>query len=288
MNEKLESLQEELEDARGDLQLTISDLRVILEATPAFVCAVDPHGHVSGWNTAAIEITGLRRDGVLQRHFVEHFVPQQHQQSAADAMEAAFSLPADDPLAGEPGEPFDLTLWRGSGQERSSTVTIKVRAYARRMVGGQPVGLLLIQDDASTNESLKEKTNTEKEVVELTNLLQMRETELNEHEEELASLRLELQAFYEERAQREGKSLNRPGQAQPKNPVPILSKGAANGQPGSGQRIQWGKPNSVGHFTKGSSPREFGNKNRHEQMREQVMGPGLNPTQQTPATQPTR
>ena len=47
-------LKEELEDARGDLQLTISDLRVILEATPAFVCALDPHGHVSGWNTAAI------------------------------------------------------------------------------------------------------------------------------------------------------------------------------------------------------------------------------------------
>ena len=84
---------------------------MILEAAPAFVCAVDPHGHVSGWNTAAIEITGVRKDGVLQRHFVEHFVPQQHQQSAADAMEAAFSLPADDPLAGEPGEPFDLTLW---------------------------------------------------------------------------------------------------------------------------------------------------------------------------------
>ena len=162
-SERIESLTEELEDARGDLQLTISDLRVILEATPAFVCAVDPHGHVSGWNTAAIEITGLRRDAVLQRHFVEHFVPQQYQQPAADAMEAAFSLPADDPLAGEPGEPFDLTLWRGGvGEASKQTVKIRVRAYARRLAGGQPVGLLLIQDDAASNDSMRERTNVER------------------------------------------------------------------------------------------------------------------------------
>lgn len=299
LSEKLEGLQEELEDARGDLQLTISDLRVILEATPAFVCAVDPHGHVSGWNTAAIEITGLRRDGVLQRHFVEHFVPQQHQQSAADAMEAAFSLPADDPLAGEPGEPFDLTLWRGSGTaERSSTVTIKVRAYARRLSGGQPVGLLLIQDDAGSNEGNKERTKIEQEVVELNQVLALRDQELEEHEAELASLRAELQQFYEERASREGKVLSKPAQtgtngaAATKVPG-ILAKGqvAPNGlMPGSGQRIQWGKPNHVGHFTKGSSPREFGNKNRHEQLKEQVMGPDklTGGTQQTPAVQPTR
>jgi PAS domain-containing protein len=291
--ERLEGLQEELEDARGDLQLTISDLRVILEATPAFVCAVDPHGHVSGWNTAAIEITGLRRDGVLQRHFVEHFVPTQHQQAAADAMEAAFSMAADDPLAGEPGEPFDLTLWRGSGgSERASTVTIKVRAYARRLSGGQPVGLLLIQDDAGSNEAMRDRTNAEREVVELQQVIGMREQELEEHEAELASLRSELQAFYEERAAREGKTLSaayKPGHSKA-TPVPILSKGAAAGQPGSGQRIQWGKPNHVGHFTKGSSPREFGNKNRHEQIREQVLGPDklTGGTQQTPAVQPTR
>ena len=280
--EKLEGLQEELEDARGDLQLTISDLRVILEATPAFVCAVDPHGHVSGWNTAAIEITGLRRDGVLQRHFVEHFVPQTHQQAAADAMEQAFSLPADDPLAGEPGEPFDLTLWRGSGGDRNTTVTIRVRAYARRLAGGQPVGLLLIQDDAGSNEAMKEKTSTEREVVEMTAILASRDQELEEHEAELASLRAELQTFYEERAKQEGKTLNRPTSAKA---VPVLNK---TGQAASGQRIQWGKPNHVGHFTKGSSPREFGNKNRHDQLREQVMGPGQNPSQQTPTTQPTR
>ena len=78
------------------------------------------------------------------RHFVEHFVPQQHQQAAADAMEAAFSMAPDDPLSSEPGEPFDLTLWRGGTSDRNATVVIKVRAYARRLAGGQPVGLLLI------------------------------------------------------------------------------------------------------------------------------------------------
>ena len=71
------------------------------------------------------------RDAVLQRHFVEHFVPQQYQQPAADAMEAAFSLPADDPLAGEPGEPFDLTLWRGGVGETSSTETPSADTTAR-------------------------------------------------------------------------------------------------------------------------------------------------------------
>ena len=158
------------------------DLRVILEATPAFVCAVDPHGHVSGWNSAAIEITGLRRDGVLQRHFVEHFVPQQHQQAAADAMEAAFSLPSDDPLAGEPGEPFDLTLRRGVGADGSAgggknapTVSLRVRAYARRLAGGQPVGLLLIQDEAASNDALRERTHVEKEVVDLQQTIALRE-----------------------------------------------------------------------------------------------------------------
>ena len=55
-------LQEELRTARADLDLTITDLRAILEATPNFVCAIDPQGCVSGWNNAAVECTGLRRD----------------------------------------------------------------------------------------------------------------------------------------------------------------------------------------------------------------------------------
>ena len=50
------------------------------------------------------------------------------------------------------------------------------------------------------------------------------------------------------------------------------SKGAAAGQPGSGQRVAWGAPNQIGHFTKGSSPREFGNKQRHDQMRADALG----------------
>ena len=286
-SEKLEALQEELEDARGDLQLTISDLRVILEATPAFVCAVDPHGHVSGWNTAAIEITGLRRDAVLQKHFVEHFVPQASQQGVADAMEAAFSLPPDDPLASEPGEPFDLTLWRGGTSERTASVTIKVRAYARRLAGGQPVGLLLIQEDAASNDGLRERTNTEREVVELQGLLASREQELEEHEAELARLRAELQEFYKERARESGRALTEPAGTQ-KPPPGILSKGAAAGQPGSGQRVAWGAPNKVGHFTKGSSPREFGNKQRHDVMRAEALGTPNPQQQQMLANPPTR
>ena len=143
------------------------------------------------------------------------------------------------------------------------------------------MGLLLIQDDAGSNEGNKERTKIEQEVVELNQVLALRDQELEEHEAELASLRAELQQFYEERASREGKVLSKPAQtgtngaAATKVPG-IIAKGqvAPNGlMPGSGQRIQWGKPNHVGHFTKGSSPREFGNKNRHEQLKEQVMGP---------------
>jgi len=261
----LEALNEELEDARGDLQLTIADLRVILEATPAFVAAVDPHGHVSGWNTAAIELSGLRRDSVLQRHFVEHFVPQPNQQTVADAMEAAFSMAADDPLAGEPGEPFDLTLWRGGAADRNATVTIAVRAYARRLAGGQPVGLLLIQDDATNNDALRDRTAVEKEVVDLNATLALREQELDEHEAELSALRAELQGYYEEKAREAGRPLK--PQKLPSKPVGILQKG-----PASQQRVAWGAPNKVGHFTKGSSPREFGNKVRHDAMRAEANG----------------
>ena len=269
--EDVESLKEELEDVRGDLQLTISDLRVILEATPAFVCAVDPHGHVSGWNTAAIEITGLRRDSVLQRHFVEYFVPQPQQQTVADQMESSFSLPADDPLANEPGEPFDLTLWRGKPPhgtlDSTKTITLRVRAYARRLGSGQPVGLLLIQDDAAANEKLRVETVAEGELVELNRILALREQELDEHEIELAALREELESFYREAAERSGRPLQ-PGAKPVIKPTSILMKDKGS----SGQRIAWGAPNKVGQFTKGSSPREFGNKARHDMLREQAMG----------------
>ena len=335
-SERIESLTEELEDARGDLQLTISDLRVILEATPAFVCAVDPHGHVSGWNTAAIEITGLRRDAVLQRHFVEHFVPQQYQQPAADAMEAAFSLPADDPLAGEPGEPFDLTLWRGGvGETSKQTVKIRVRAYARRLAGGQPVGLLLIQDDAASNDSMRERTNVEREVQDLQGVISLREQvcdaaaasaaahaaasaahtqqrqqrrtrsggqhlavlashapftlnplhtqELEEHEAELASLRQELQTFYEKTAAENGRTITKQVS---KGPINVLKTSSGPGLiPGSGQRVAWGAQNKVTGFTKGSSPREFGNKMRHDQMRNEALG---TPPPPNPTNPPTR
>ena len=85
-------------------------------------------------------------------------------------------------------------------------------------------------------------------------------------------------------APRHRSTLTKPGG--PKQPVGILSKGAAAGQPGSGQRINWGAPNKVGHFTRGSSPREFGNKMRHDQMRSESLGSAPQAQQQSaPAPQ---
>lgn len=69
-----------LASVRSDLEVTINDLRAVLEATPSFVAAIDPQGCVVGWNHAAVSLTGLRRDLVLSKHLVEHFVPQPHQQ----------------------------------------------------------------------------------------------------------------------------------------------------------------------------------------------------------------
>ena len=46
-------------------------------------------------------------------------------------------------------------------------------------------------------QALREKTNVEKEIVELNQTIALREQELDEHEMELASLRTELQGFYE-------------------------------------------------------------------------------------------
>ena len=82
----------------------------------------------------------------------------------------------DDPLSSEPGEPFDLTLWRGGTSDRNATVVIKVRAYARRLAGGQPVGLLLIQDEAGTsNDNMRAETRKDAEVQELKDMCALRE-----------------------------------------------------------------------------------------------------------------
>ena len=97
-------------------------------------------------------------------------------------------------------------------------------------------------------------------------------------------LRSELKEFYEAKARAAGRTLSThesktsaPGILNPKaNPTNGLA-------PGSGQRVAWGAPNKVGHFTRGSSPREFGNKVRHDQMRDEAAGkqpppPGPPPT----------
>ena len=148
--------------------------------------------------------------------------------------------PRSDPLAGEPGEPFELTLWRGGEVDRNAMVSLRVRAYARRLANGQPVGLLLIQEDASSNESLRGKTAIDREVAELNAMLGLREQELEEHEHELASLRAELQSYYEESAREAGRSLKAVEKRVGK-PVSILSKGGS----GSQQRVAWGAPNKV-------------------------------------------
>ena len=107
----------------------------------------------------------------------------------------------------------------------------------------------------------------EGELVELNRVLALREQELDEHESELAALREELESFYREAAERSGRPLQ-PGAKLVIKPTSILMKDKGS----SGQRIAWGAPNKVGHFTKGSSPREFGNKARHDMLREQAMG----------------
>ena len=48
-------------------------------------------------------------------------------------------------------------------------------SYARRLAGGQPVGLLLIQDDAASNDSMRERTNVEREVQDLQGVISLRE-----------------------------------------------------------------------------------------------------------------
>ena len=115
-------------------------------------------------------------------------------------------------------------------------------------------------------------------------VIALREQELDELESETAALRKELESFYEDRAAANGRTLTK--QSGPKAPVGILAKGAGPGlQPGSGQRVAWGASNKVGHFTKGSSPREFGNKMRHDQMRNESLGIQPPPP---PAQPPTR
>ena len=75
-----------------------------------------------------------------------------------------------------------------------------MRAFARRLASGQPVGLLLIQDDSTSNEQLQLRTAVEREVADLGKTLELRDGELEELEHEIGALRAELTGFYEQRA----------------------------------------------------------------------------------------
>ncbi|KAL1530451.1 hypothetical protein AB1Y20_001354 [Prymnesium parvum] len=255
-------LQEELACARADLELTINDLRAILEATPIFVCAVDPQGCVSGWNTAAIELTGLRRDLVLQKHFVENFVPAPHQKAMADVLEAAYSLPATDPLANEPSDPFELVVWRGGAAKRQpNVVKLTVRAFTRRLADGAPVGLLLLQQDALSNEALRARTAADQDVLRLQETVSLRDEELEAQKETIKEQRAELQQLY----LRFG--VKPPVQEARVGGGTLASRGESK------RRVSFGDINRVATFTRGSSPAEFGDKVRHEEMKSRAFPP---------------
>ena len=103
---EMRGLAAELQAARGERDLSVIDLSAVLEASPAFVCALSPQGRVTGWNAAAAAMTGYSRDAMVHQHLVEACVPEAAQQAVADHMEHVFALPPSDPLASEPGEAF--------------------------------------------------------------------------------------------------------------------------------------------------------------------------------------
>ena len=91
-------------------------------------------------------------------------------------------------------------------------------------------------------------------------------------------MRQELQTFYEKTAAENGRTITKQVS---KGPINVLKTSSGPGLiPGSGQRVAWGAQNKVTGFTKGSSPREFGNKMRHDQMRNEALGtpPPPNPS----------
>ena len=106
MQSQLAEIAAELQAARGERDLSVIDLSAVLEASPAFVCALSPQGRVTGWNAAAASMTGYSRDAMVHQHLVEACVPEAAQQAVADHMEHVFALPPSDPLASEPGEAF--------------------------------------------------------------------------------------------------------------------------------------------------------------------------------------
>ena len=96
-------------------------------------------------------------------------------------------------------------------------------------------------------------------------------------------MRQELQTFYEKTAAENGRTITKQVS---KGPINVLKTSSGPGLiPGSGQRVAWGAQNKVTGFTKGSSPREFGNKMRHDQMRNEALG---TPPPPNPTNPPTR
>jgi len=265
-----------LDDLRTDLALTVGDLKAILDTTPAFIAAVDPLGFITGWNTAATEITNLRREAVLHQHLVESLVEQSAQEAAADAMEAVFSLSADAPLAQEPGEPFTLVLRRptpaeakgrlAKGEGEGGVAQLQVRAFARRTADGSPVGLLLLQDDALPNAKHRAQTAAERQIAELQGVVALRDEELESLEAQLEAQRAELQLLYAER-----RPADPPASAKARGLDKPNSDSGAGAQSERIRRVSWSETNKTATFTRGSSPRSFGKSARHEELRKEAM-----------------
>lgn len=133
------------------------ELQLLQEMTPCAVFSLSALGTVVGWNRAAAEVTGWRKEEVGHRHFVECFVPEHCQERTAEALETAFSTEPADPLADEPTDPFEfeLALQPPAGGTGADGLKLSARIGTRRDAHGEPLGLLCVQELSGVNEPLK-------------------------------------------------------------------------------------------------------------------------------------
>ena len=119
----------------------------------------------------------------------------------------------------------------------------------------------------ASNAELLQLTQADRRVAELNRVVALRDEELSHLEAQLDAQRNELQALYRQTA-----SVPLPAPKEPKaGPLKPLIGGAARGGATAGSKsISWGERNKVAEFTRGSSPREFGNQKRHEELKQQL------------------
>lgn len=151
------------------LDAAARELGAVLEASPAAIFSLSALGNVVGWNRAAAELTGWTRAQVSQRHFVEVLVPEPLQEATADELERAFAVPASDPLAYEPSDPFTFRLAMqrpgplpaGGGLSafrsppHEPVVQLSARILTRRDGHGEPMGLLCMQQASELNKPFR-------------------------------------------------------------------------------------------------------------------------------------